>query len=218
MASVVVHVRILFDLAAGEGADHAHQPAADSQRVADVADDEVPRLIARIDLAEEVLPATGRGEELGRVVRVNGSAQGEELVQPADPLQVGGDAGDAAGLQFSGFSLQPPDGGVAAIGDQLGERVYFAAGKGLEATGQPADGAERIDAVTDDDAAGRVALLVQAVDLVAGKSADDHGELAPWEWSACVGVAAIIAAHSACPIGCRELRPPNLDLVQGHSL
>ena len=60
---VVVHVGELLDLAAGEAAQAAEDAAADAQGVGDVADDEVPRLIAGVDLAVEVLAGAGGGEE-----------------------------------------------------------------------------------------------------------------------------------------------------------
>src|SRR5581483_6075671 len=75
--------------------------------------------------------------------------------------------------------LQALDGGVAAVADELGDGADLAPRDGAQAAGHAADGAQRVDAVADDQLAGVPALLGQAVDLIAGQAADDHGE--PWE-------------------------------------
>ena len=62
--------------------DHA---AADAQGVGDVADDEVPRLVAGVDLAVQVLAGAGGREERARVARrLDRRADGEELHQAAE--------------------------------------------------------------------------------------------------------------------------------------
>ena len=64
VAGVVVHVREFLDLASPrQDLESAHEPSPDSQGVRDVADHEMPGLVARVDLAEQVLPGAGRREE-----------------------------------------------------------------------------------------------------------------------------------------------------------
>src|SRR5438270_570707 len=96
---------------------NAPMPRARPSEYTDVAHDEVPRLVAGIDLAVQVLPGAGGGEEGPLVgVAANGRADGDELAQAAELLEVRGDAGHAVRPLGLGLLLQAVDGGVTALG------------------------------------------------------------------------------------------------------
>src|SRR5262249_26071766 len=151
---VVVHVREFLDLAAGQRAEHADEAAANAQSISDVAQDEVARLIAGVELAIEVLAGAGGREKLAGVLgRPDRRADRQELEQAADALQLRGDAGQTVGLFFKSFIFEAFDGGVTTVRYKLGDAFDFAACQRAEAAGHAANDAERIDAVADDDVA-----------------------------------------------------------------
>ena len=177
VAGVVVHVREFLDLAPpGQHLQPAGDSPADPQRIGDVAHHEMAGLVARVDLAEQVLAGAGRREEGAVVLSIaDRRAQGDELHQVADLPQLGAHSGQAAGALVLGLLLEPVDGGVAAIDDELGDAVDLAPGKRLQAAGDAADEPQRVDAVAHDDVARAVAELCQAVNLVARKPRHQHG-------------------------------------------
>src|SRR5205823_883505 len=115
------------------------EPAANAQRVGDVPHDEVPWLVAGVDLAVEILAGAGGGEKLAAVVLAGDRrADGKEFVEAAELAQFGGDAGDAVGAVVLRLLFEALDRGVPALNDQLGEVGDLAAGDGAQAAGNGA--------------------------------------------------------------------------------
>src|SRR5207244_2141535 len=105
---------------------------------------------------------------------LDGRADGDEFFQSGQLLEIRGDARDAVGALVHRFLFQALDGGVAALGDELRQIVDLTAGDGSQPAGDPAEKAERLNTVANDNAPWHPTLLSQAVKLIAGKSTDDH--------------------------------------------
>ena len=181
VAGVVVHIGEFLDLASPrEHLEPARDPPPDPQRIGDVADHEMPGLVARVDLAEQVLSGAGRREERA----------GSPALFTDDPIA----RNSIRLLSFRSSETTPVSPRSPSSLASFSSRLIaawrpstmssvmlpnLAARERLEPAGEPADQAERVDAVAHHDIARVVPLLRQTVDLVARQPRHQHRDRLP---------------------------------------
>ncbi len=156
---LVEHIGIIGNFTARQLLERAHETAAHTHRIGDIAEDVLDRRKARVHMAVQFLRVAGRGEEGAAAgFREDAGTDKQKFRISGKAAQLTGYAGHTRSAVLLRFLGHARKGVHAAVLNRLRDLGDFAAKNVVEAGPERAQKAHRIDAVADDQFAGAIAL------------------------------------------------------------